>query len=42
MKLDEETVIAEFKKAGFALSRRENFLSYQYFLEFDRLSVKDR
>lgn len=42
MKLDEETVIAEFKQAGFVLSRRENFLPYQYFLEFDRLPVKDR
>jgi ubiquinone/menaquinone biosynthesis C-methylase UbiE len=42
MKLDEETVIAEFKQAGFVLSRREAFLPYQYFLEFGRPSAKDR
>ena len=29
MKLDEETVIAELKQAGFVLSRREAFLPYQ-------------
>ncbi len=34
MKLDEETVISEFGKAGFRLSRKETFLPYQYFLEF--------
>ena len=34
MKLTEEVVIAELKKAGFQLKRKEAFLQYQYFLEF--------
>jgi ubiquinone/menaquinone biosynthesis C-methylase UbiE len=34
MKLAEDTVIAEFRAAGFHLRRRETFLPYQYFLEF--------
>ena len=34
MKLSEETVISEFRDAGFQLSRKEKFLPYQYFLEF--------
>jgi ubiquinone/menaquinone biosynthesis C-methylase UbiE len=36
MKLSEDTVISEFRKAGFRLKRRETFLPYQYFLEFSR------
>jgi ubiquinone/menaquinone biosynthesis C-methylase UbiE len=36
MKLSEETVISEFREAGFRLNRRETFLPYQYFLEFGR------
>jgi ubiquinone/menaquinone biosynthesis C-methylase UbiE len=42
MKLDEETVIAEFSQAGFKLLQREAFLPYQYFLVFDRLPAKGR
>jgi arsenite methyltransferase len=34
MKLTEDLVISEFKKAGFRLARKESFLEYQYFLEF--------
>jgi ubiquinone/menaquinone biosynthesis C-methylase UbiE len=34
MKLSEEAVIAEFQTAGFRLARQEQFLPYQYFLEF--------
>jgi ubiquinone/menaquinone biosynthesis C-methylase UbiE len=41
MKLEEETVIGEFKQAGFVLSRRETFLPYQYFLEFNRPPEKE-
>lgn len=41
MKLDEDTVVAEFKQAGFVLLRREAFLPYQYFLEFRRLTTRD-
>jgi ubiquinone/menaquinone biosynthesis C-methylase UbiE len=36
MKLSDEQVIAEFKKAGFSLSKRLDTLPYQYFLFFDR------
>ena len=34
MKLSDETVISEFREAGFRLSRSETILPYQYFLEF--------
>ena len=36
MKLSDQQVIAEFKKAGFRLSKRLDTLPYQYFLFFDR------
>ena len=36
MKLSEQEVIAEFQKAGFALSKRLDILPYQYFLFFER------
>jgi ubiquinone/menaquinone biosynthesis C-methylase UbiE len=36
MKLADEEVIAEFKKAGFALTKRLNLLPYQYFLFFEK------
>ncbi len=36
MKLSEQTVIAEFKQAGFKLQRRFDVLPYQYFLVFTR------
>jgi ubiquinone/menaquinone biosynthesis C-methylase UbiE len=36
MKLSEDQVTAEFKKAGFRLARKQSFLGYQYFLEFRR------
>ena len=36
MKLSDEQVIAEFKKAGFALSKRMDTLPYQYFLFFEK------
>jgi ubiquinone/menaquinone biosynthesis C-methylase UbiE len=35
MKLSEEQVIAEFKAAGFRLTKRLDLLPYQYFLEFE-------
>ena len=36
MKLADQEVIAEFQKAGFALSKRLNSLPYQYFLFFEQ------
>jgi ubiquinone/menaquinone biosynthesis C-methylase UbiE len=36
MKLSEEQVISEFKKAGLRLTKKHDFLPYQYFLEFQR------
>jgi arsenite methyltransferase len=36
MKLSDEQVIAEFKTAGFTLSKRLDTLPYQYFLFFDK------
>jgi hypothetical protein len=36
MKLSDQNVIAEFEKAGFALSKRLDTLPYQYFLFFER------
>lgn len=36
MKLTEEQVTAEFAQAGFKLSKKRDFLPYQYFLEFER------
>lgn len=36
MKLSDEEVVAEFDKAGFALSKRLEFLPYQYFLFFEK------
>ncbi len=36
MKLSEKQVIAEFEAAGFRLSKKRDFLPYQYFLEFVR------
>ncbi len=35
MKLSEQEVIAEFRKVGFALSKRLDILPYQYFLFFE-------
>jgi hypothetical protein len=35
MKLSDREVIAEFQKAGFALSKRLDTLPYQYFLFFE-------
>jgi predicted metal-dependent enzyme (double-stranded beta helix superfamily)/ubiquinone/menaquinone biosynthesis C-methylase UbiE len=35
-KLARETVVEEFRRAGFALEREESFLPYQYFLVFRR------
>jgi SAM-dependent methyltransferase len=42
MKLNEDSVIREFREAGFTLNRNETFLPYQYFLEFTRLPVESR
>jgi ubiquinone/menaquinone biosynthesis C-methylase UbiE len=36
MKLSDDEVIGEFRKAGFGLSKRIDTLPYQYFLFFDR------
>ncbi len=36
MKLSDQEVIAEFQKAGFALSKRLDSLPYQYFLFFEK------
>ena len=36
MKLSDEQVIAEFRKAGFTLSKRVDTLPYQYFLFFEK------
>jgi arsenite methyltransferase len=36
MKLSDQDVIAEFQKAGFALSKQLDTLPYQYFLFFER------
>ncbi len=36
MKLSEEEVIAEFKAAGFRLSKTLDSLPYQYFLVFQQ------
>ena len=36
MKLTDQAVIAEFQKAGFALSKRLDSLPYQYFLFFEQ------
>jgi arsenite methyltransferase len=36
MKLSDQAVIAEFQKAGFALTKRLDSLPYQYFLFFDQ------
>lgn len=36
MKLSDQEVIAEFRKAGFALKKRLDTLPYQYFLFFER------
>jgi arsenite methyltransferase len=35
-KLSEEAIISEFREAGFRLNRKETFLPYQYFLEFEQ------
>lgn len=35
MKLSEEAITSEFQNAGFRLKRKETFLPYQYFLEFE-------
>ena len=36
MKLSDDEVIAEFRSAGFTLSKRLDILPYQYFLFFDK------
>jgi len=36
MKIAEEEVIAEFRQAGFTLSKRADILPYQYFLFFEK------
>ncbi len=36
MKIPEERVVAELKQAGFSLTKRLDFLPYQYFLLFER------
>jgi len=36
MKLSDQEVVAEFQKAGFALSKRLGILPYQYFLFFEK------
>jgi ubiquinone/menaquinone biosynthesis C-methylase UbiE len=35
MKLSEDQVVADFKRAGFRLAGRKDFLPYQYFLVFE-------
>ena len=37
-KVDRETVVSEFREAGFTLEREETFLPYQYFLVFKAAS----
>lgn len=39
MKLNDEDVIAELRRAGFTLSKRLDFLPYQYYLFFERASL---
>ena len=36
MKISEEQAVAELEQAGFRLTKRADFLPYQYFLFFER------